>query len=57
MRKVNKPKFANMRQIKNIGVEADFLRSFRGVFTIKQEHTLGSFSITLNSERRPISVI
>ena len=38
-----------IREMKKAGVDADFLISLRGVFIMKQEHTLGSLSIDLNS--------
>ena len=42
-------KQAKIKPIKKRGVDRDFLMSFRGVFTMKQVQTLGTFSIPLSS--------
>jgi len=42
-------KFIVIKDMKNKGVDSDFLINFKGVLTMKQEQTLGSFNIDLSS--------
>lgn len=49
MRSDRSAKLIEIRLMKKSGVESDFLISFSGVLTMKQEHTLGSLSIPRNS--------
>jgi hypothetical protein len=45
----SRAKFIVIKDMKNKGVERDFLINFKGVLTMKQEQTLGSFNIDLSS--------
>jgi hypothetical protein len=45
----SRAKLIVIRDMKNKGVERDFLINFKGVLTMKQEQTLGSFNIDLSS--------
>ncbi len=49
MNSVSRAKLIIIREMKNIGVERDLRISLRGVLTMKQEQTRGSFSIDFSS--------
>lgn len=57
MKRYRSTSLISINDMKKIGVDADFLMSFKGVLIMKQEQTLGSFIIDLNSCCREGTVI